>query len=103
MNVYGYFEPNYEFADKQELINKVNALVVASELTSAEIETVDRAWQDGMMESGDTPSKSARADLLAKGILCQTCWENNNYTFSVSYPFGYQVMRALTFLESVKL
>jgi hypothetical protein len=95
MNITEYFGANCEFSEEKDLIESVKALVLAEGLSGWEIETLGKAWNDGLMESGDTPSKGARATLLSKGILCQTCWKNNDYSFSVTYPLGYKVWKAL--------
>lgn len=99
MKLSEYFGPNYEFAEKQALIVRVHALVVAESLSGWEAETLEQAWRLGQMESGDTPCKGARAYLLHNGLLCQTCWKGNDYTFSVTYPLGFQVLRALSVVE----
>jgi len=95
MNIKDYFGVNVEFEDKDDLICKVQSLVVAENLSGGEKDTLLAAWRSGLMESGDTPSKGARSELIDKGLLCQTAWEKNNYTFSVTYPLGYQVVQAL--------
>ena len=96
MKLKDYFGPNCEFSEHEDLITDVQALLAAQELSGAEIDTLEFCYRVGMMESGDTPSKGGRAMLLNKGILCQTCWKNNDYTFSVTYPYGYKVYQALS-------
>lgn len=90
-----YFGANFEYGEKAELILKIEAMIIAEELSDAAFDTLMRAWSDGMMESGETPSKNGRAELLEKGVLCQTCGLKSDYAFSVTYPLGYQVYRAL--------
>lgn len=96
MNIKEYFGPNFEFGDLSELVQDIDALMLAESLTSGERDTLAEAWEKGLMESGDTPSKVARETLLQKKILCQTCWERNDYAFSVTYPLGWKVWRALS-------
>ena len=90
-----YFGVNVEFSEPEDVLMKVQALLLAEDLSGQEIETLQKAWSDGLMESGDTPCKGARGSLLRKGILCQTCHARCDYTFSVTYPLGYQVHQAL--------
>jgi hypothetical protein len=95
MNLKEYFGVNFEHEDEDDLRMKVKALIVSQSLGGSEIDTLEKAYRVGLMESGDVPSKGGRASLLGKEILCQTCWKENNYTFSVTYPFGHAVVQAL--------
>lgn len=91
-----YFGANYEFSEPEDLILQVKAMILAESLSGAEIDTLNRAWDVGLMESGDTPSKIGRASLVEKGILSINSWKENDYAFSVTYPLGYHVFRALS-------
>tara|TARA_R110000824_G_scaffold230696_2_gene418368 strand:- start:207 stop:512 length:306 start_codon:yes stop_codon:yes gene_type:complete len=97
-NLQDYFGVSLECAEQEDIIRDINALILASELTGGEAETLLYAFSVGQMDSGDTPSKVGRGDLLGKGILCQTCSAENDYTFSVTYPLGCRVIDALKLL-----
>ncbi len=95
MSIKDYFGVNWEYSDKDELKLQIKALILASELDSLEWETLDKAYQIGLMSSGDTPSKKSRDSLLDKRLLCQTCSTIEGYAFSVTYPLGYMVLKAM--------
>lgn len=104
MNKYtDYFSSNSEHAEFEDLLIEVNALVCAESLNGGEIDTLVAAWRWGLLESGDTPCKSGRAELLKKKVLCQTASQKSDYTFSVTYPFGYKVVMAMSKIRGVKL
>ena len=96
MKLSEYFGVNFEHSEKCDLIGDIKALLIARSLSGWEIDTLNVAWDKGVMESGDTPCKSSREQLLDKGVLCQTCCKKNDYTFSVTYPLGYKVYQALS-------
>lgn len=93
--LYNYFGSNIELIDTEDLHLKVRALVAAENLSSGEVDTLVGAYNDGLMDSGDTPSKAGRSCLLQQGILCQTSGAGKEYSFSVTYPFGLYVLEAL--------
>lgn len=85
------FNINPEYEDPEDIKLKEKAMNIAKNLSGHELDTLHRAWSDGLMESGSTPSKDGRALLLKKGVLCQTAYKGCDYTFSVTYPLGYYV------------
>lgn len=102
MSLLKYFKSNDRNADFSGLILEVDALIAAESLDGGEIDTLEAAWRIGIMDSGDTPSKSGRLSLLQKGVLCQTCYADNHYGFSISYPFGYKVYNALKAVQYIR-
>jgi hypothetical protein len=98
MTLREYFGVNFEHAEVEDLHLKIKAIGLAETLDGGEIDTLLRTHHEGLMDSGDTPSKAGRASLLEKGIICQTCWKKNDYTFSVTYPLGYEVINAMSVL-----
>ena len=101
-NFQEYFCSNSEHAEMGDLLLEVDALILAENLTGAEVDTLEAAWKYGMISSGDCPSKVGRNKLLSKGILCQTSCESEGYAFSVTYPRGYTVYKALQLLLNFK-
>lgn len=97
-----YFGVNFEYEDDLDSKEKIKALIVASELSGGEIDTLIKAWDVGLLESGETPSKAGRSKLIEKGVLCQTCCEKTDYAFSVTYPFGFHVFNAYSFISNMK-
>lgn len=100
MKLSEYFGVNFEHAEEEDLHRKIKAIGLAESLDGGEIDTLLRAHNLGLMESGDTPCKSGRGSLLKKGILCQTCSTQSDYAFSVTYPLGFEVIKAMTVLGS---
>lgn len=101
-NFQQYFCSNSEHAEMEDLLLEVNALILAESLTSAEVDTLEAAWKYGMISSGDCPSKVGRNGLLSKGILCQTSCKKEDYAFSVTFPKGYTVYKALQLILNLK-
>lgn len=93
-----YFGVNYEHDD--DLADKVKALIMAEDLDDAEIDTLTKCYKQGLMNSGDTPSKSARGSLCEKGILTQVSTAKESYLFAVTYPLGYGIVQALKRVEN---
>lgn len=98
MSIKDYFGVNFEYLDKADLILKIEAIIIAESLSSQAIDTMAKAMR-GPMESGDTPSKEGRGELLEEGVLCQTCSKDSDYTFSVTYPMGCYVWKALDIVK----
>lgn len=90
-----FFGVNYEHAEKEDIDCKIKALITAQELTGAEVDTLIACYNSNDMTSGDVPSKAGLGRLLDKGVLCQTAHKGNDYSFSVTYPLGFNVIKAM--------
>lgn len=100
MNFKKYFGANFEYAEREDTLMDIKALIISSDLTSFEIETLHKAFSLGSMESGETPCKESRGSLIEKGLICQTSSKSVEYGFSVTYPLGYKVISALSLLQN---
>ena len=99
MKLSEFFGANFEHADEEDLHRKIKALGLAESLDGGEIDTLLRAHDLGLMESGDTPCKGSRGSLIKKGILCQTCSKQSSYAFSVTFPLGAEVIQAMSVIK----
>ncbi len=70
-----------------------NVKLIAHNLTGAEIDTLVALIEHGPIEDGDVPSKSARNDLIVKGLAFK-CVANGEDGYQAATYLGKDVYKA---------
>lgn len=96
-----YLGVNYEHSSKEELVELFKALVIAEDLTGAEVDTLCTLWEKGPLEAGDVPSKQGLHDLINKGLVKQWSNQAGDY-YGVDSGIGKTTWRALHYLANIQ-
>lgn len=97
MDIREYFGgAEWKYKEMDEIKLKVEALMLAQGLDDGEIGRLSETYKEEFLPSNTICNKISRS-LLSKGLLQSSCYEGqeSSFMYCVTYPLGYEVIRAL--------